>query len=96
MSLLDSSFCSFTGERSLSEESNIEMFFEIFPGLVVFIVQADVNGQNDWLSIFRLPTKAPYLVPNGFYTYIEEQKGAVSEFLDSRFRTWNDDRGNKT
>lgn len=55
------SFCSFTGERSLSEDSNIEMFFEIFPGLIIFIVQADVNGQNDWLTIIRLPTMAPYL-----------------------------------
>jgi hypothetical protein len=38
-----------------------------------------VNGQNDWLTIIRLPTKAPYLVPNVIYTHIEEQKDPVSE-----------------
>ncbi|MGB0028514.1 MAG: hypothetical protein WBP64_16895, partial [Nitrososphaeraceae archaeon] len=29
---------------------------------------------------------------NRFYTQIEEQKAAVSGYLESRFGTWNDDR----
>jgi DDE superfamily endonuclease len=71
------------------------------------MVQEYVNSQTDWLTIIHLPTKAPYLNPNErkinqqiksdvcanrFYTQIEEQKAAVSGYLDSRFRTWNDDR----
>jgi hypothetical protein len=71
------------------------------------MVQDYANSQRDWLTIIYLPTKAPYLNPNErkvnqhiksdvcanrFYTHIEDQKAAVSEYLDNRFRTWNDDR----
>ena len=63
--------------------------------------------ERDWLTIIHLPTKAPYLNPNErkvnqqiksdvcanrFYKQIEEQKAAVSGYLDNRFGTWNDDR----
>lgn len=65
-----------------------------------------VNAQKDWLSIIHLPKRAPYLNPNErkvnqkikldvcanrFYTNIEEQKDAISEYLDKRFGRWNYD-----
>jgi hypothetical protein len=66
-----------------------------------------IKTQNDWLTIIHLPKKAPYLNPNErkvnetiksdvcanrFYENIEEQKAAVSEYLDKRFGGWNNDR----
>ena len=65
-----------------------------------------LNTQKDWLSIIRLPKKAPYLNPNErkvnqriksdvcanrFYDNIEEQKTAVSEYLDKTFGRCYDD-----
>lgn len=65
-----------------------------------------VNAQKDWLSIIHLPKRAPYLNPNErkvnqkikldvcanrFYTNIEEQKDAISEYLDNKFGRWNYD-----
>lgn len=65
-----------------------------------------VNAQKDWLSIIHLPKRAPYLNPNErkvnqkikldvcanrFYTNIEEQKDAISEYLDNKFGKWNYD-----
>ena len=63
-----------------------------------------VNIQKeDWLTIIHLPKKAPYLNPNErkvnqqiksdvcanrFYDHIEEQKTAVSEYLDKTFGRW--------
>ena len=62
--------------------------------------------KEDWLTIIHLPKKAPYLNPNErkvnqqiksdvcanrFYEHIEEQKDAVSEYLDKRFGRWYDD-----
>ena len=63
-----------------------------------------VNTQKeDWLTIIHLPKKAPYLNPNErkvnqqikldvcanrFYNHIEEQKTAVSEYLDKTFGRW--------
>jgi hypothetical protein len=56
--------------------------------------------------MIHLPKKAPYLNPNErkvnqqiksdvcanrFYKHIEEQKTAVSEYLDKGFGRWNDD-----
>ena len=67
----------------------------------------NAQKEEDWLTIIHLPKKAPYLNPNErkvnqqiksdvcanrFYTQIEEQKAAVSRYLESRFGTWNDDR----
>ena len=67
----------------------------------------NAQKEEDWLTIIHLPKKAPYLNPNErkvnqqiksdvcanrFYTQIEEQKAAVSGYLESRFGTWNDDR----
>jgi hypothetical protein len=65
-----------------------------------------VNTQKeDWLTIIHLPKKAPYLNPNErkvnqqiksdicanrFYEHIEEQKTAVSEYLDKIFGRWYD------
>jgi hypothetical protein len=64
-----------------------------------------IKVQKDWLSIIHLPKKAPYLNPNErkvnqqiksdvcanrFYEHIEEQKAAVSEYLNKRFGTWGD------
>ena len=61
---------------------------------------------EDWLTIIHLPKKAPYLNPNErkvnrpiksdvcanrFYENIEDQKTAVSEYLDKRFGRWNND-----
>ena len=65
-----------------------------------------VKVQKDWLTIVHLPKKAPYLNPNErkvnqqikshvcanrFHEHIEEQKDAVSEYLDKRFGRWYDD-----
>ncbi|MER5174274.1 MAG: hypothetical protein ABJB76_08640 [Candidatus Nitrosocosmicus sp.] len=65
-----------------------------------------VIAQRDWLTAIHFPKRAPYLNPNGrkvnqkiksdvcanrFYTNIEEQKDAVSEYLDRRFGKWYND-----
>ena len=65
-----------------------------------------INAHKDWLTIIYLPKKAPYLNPNErkvnqqiksnvcanrFYDRIEEQKTAVSEYLDKTFGRWYDD-----
>ena len=63
-----------------------------------------INRQkDDWLTVIDLPKRAPYLNPNErkvnqkiksdvcanrFYTNIEEQKDAISEYLDKRFGRW--------
>ena len=62
--------------------------------------------RNIGLTIIYLPKKSPYLNPNErkvnqliksyvcanrFYEHIEDQKTAVSEFLDNRFGRWNND-----
>jgi hypothetical protein len=67
----------------------------------------NAQKEEDWLTIIHLPKKAPYLNPNErkvnqqiksdvcanrFYMQIEEQKAAVSGYLENRFGTWNDDR----
>ena len=74
---------------------------------VSLMVRNYINAQKeDWLTIIHLPKKAPYLNPNErkvnqqiksdvcanrFYEHIEEQKTAVSEYLDKRFGRWYDD-----
>jgi transposase len=65
-----------------------------------------IKEQKHWLNIVYLPKKAPYLNPNErkinqqiksdvcanrFYTSIEEQKDTVSNYLENRFGTWNND-----
>ena len=71
------------------------------------ITREYVNAQKkDWLTIIYLPKRAPYLNPNErkvnqciksdvcankFYTSIEEQKNAISEYLDKRFGRWSYD-----
>ena len=66
-----------------------------------------INRQKDyWLTVIHLPKRAPYLNPNErkvnqkiksdvcanrFYTNIEEQKDAISEYLDKRFGRWCND-----
>ena len=66
-----------------------------------------INRQKDyWLTVIHLPKRAPYLNPNErkvnqkiksdvcanrFYTNIEEQKDAISEYLDKRFGRWFND-----
>ena len=66
-----------------------------------------INRQKDyWLTVIHLPKRAPYLNPNErkvnqkiksdvcanrFYTNIEEQKDAISEYLDRRFGRWFND-----
>ena len=70
------------------------------------IVHDYIKIQKDWLTIIYLPKKAPYLNPNErkvnqqiksyvcanrFYENIENQKAAVSEYLDKRFGRWNND-----
>ena len=66
-----------------------------------------INRQKDyWLTVIHLPKRAPYLNPNErkvnqkiksdvcanrFYTSIEEQKDAISEYLDKRFGRWCND-----
>ena len=62
--------------------------------------------KEDWLTVIHLPKRAPYLNPNErkvnqkiksdvcanrFYTSIEEQKDAISEYLDKRFGRWCND-----
>lgn len=62
-----------------------------------------INTQKDWLTVIHLPKKAPYLNPNErkvnqriksdvcanrFYEHIEDQKAAISEYLDKRFGRW--------
>jgi DDE superfamily endonuclease len=59
-----------------------------------------IHAQKDWLTIIHLPKKAPYLNPNErkvnqriksdvcanrFYEHIDDQKAAISEYLDKRF-----------
>ncbi len=74
---------------------------------VSLMVRNYINAQKeDWLTIIHLPKKAPYLNPNErkvnqqiksdvcanrFYEHMEEQKDAVSEYLDKRFGRWYDD-----
>jgi DDE superfamily endonuclease len=70
------------------------------------MVRNYINAQRDWLTVIHLPKKAPYLNPNErrinqqiksdvcanrFYDHIEEQKTAVSEYLDKLFGRWYDD-----
>jgi transposase len=70
------------------------------------MVRNYINAQRDWLTVIHLPKKAPYLNPNErrinqqiksdvcanrFYAHIEEQKTAVSEYLNKRFGRWYDD-----
>ena len=65
-----------------------------------------IAQKKDWLIIIYLPKRAPYLNPNErkvnqciksdvcanrFYTSIEEQKDAISEYLDKRFGRWSYD-----
>lgn len=66
-------------------------------------VQKYTNAQKGWLSIIYLPKKAPYLNPNErkvnekiksdvcanrFYENTEDQKAAISEYLDKQLGTW--------
>jgi transposase len=70
------------------------------------ITREYVNAKKDWLTVIHFPKRAPYLNPNErkvnqkiksdicanrFYTNIEEQKDAISEYLDKRFGRWYDD-----
>ena len=71
------------------------------------ITREYVNTEKeDWLTVIHLPKRAPYLNPNErkvnqkiksdvcanrFYTSIEEQKDAISEYLDKRFGRWCND-----
>ena len=70
------------------------------------MVRNYINAQRDWLTVIHLPKKAPYLNPNErrinqqiksdvcanrFYDHIEEQKTAVSNYLDKTFGRWYDD-----
>ena len=65
-----------------------------------------INAQKQWLTMIHLPKKAPYLNPNErkvnqqikshvcanrFYEHIEDQKTAVSLYMDEQFGTWIDD-----
>ena len=65
-----------------------------------------INAQKQWLTMIYLPKKAPYLNPNErkvnhqikshvcanrFYEHIEDQKTAVSLYMDEQFGTWIDD-----
>jgi len=62
-----------------------------------------INTQKDWLTVIHLPKRAPYLNPNErkvnqriksdvcanrFYENIEDQKAAISEYLDKIFGRW--------
>ena len=66
----------------------------------------NAQKEKDWLAVIHLPKRAPYLNPNErkvnqkiksdvcanrFYTSIEEQKDAISQYLDKRFGRWYDD-----
>lgn len=68
------------------------------------IVVEYINAQKDWLTIIHLPKRAPYLNPNErkvnqqmkldmcanwFYPNLEEQKIAISKYLDKRFGRWD-------
>ena len=71
------------------------------------ITREYINRQKeDWLTVIHLPKRAPYLNPNErkvnqkiksdvcanrFYNNIEEQKDAISEYLDKRFGRWHYD-----
>lgn len=70
------------------------------------IIREYVNAQRNWLTVIHLPKRAPYLNPNErkvnqkiksdvcanrFYTSIEEQKEAISGYLDNRFGRWSYD-----
>jgi transposase len=70
------------------------------------ITREYVNAQKYWLTVIYLPKRAPYLNPNErkvnqkiksdvcanrFYTNIEEQKDAISQYLDKRFGRWSND-----
>ena len=75
------------------------------------ITREYLNAQKYWLTIIYLPKRAPYLNPNErkvnqriksdvcanrFYTNVEEQKYAISEYLDSKFGRWSNDICNDT
>lgn len=70
------------------------------------MARKNINAQRDWLTVIRFPKRAPYLNPNErkvnhkiksdvcanrFYINIDEQKDAVSEYLDRRFGKWYND-----
>jgi len=71
------------------------------------ITREYINRQKGcWLTVIHLPKRAPYLNPNErkvnqkiksdvcanrFYTNIEEQKYAISEYLDNKFGRWSND-----
>ena len=70
-----------------------------------------INARKDWLIVIHPPKRTPYLNPNEikvnqhiksdvcanrFYTNIEEQKDAVSEYLDKRFGRWYNDFNDDT
>jgi hypothetical protein len=59
--------------------------------------------RTDWLTIIHIPKKASYLntnerkvyqriksdiCANRFYEHIEDQKAAISEYLDKQFGRW--------
>ena len=65
-----------------------------------------IHKKEDWLAIIHLPKKESYLNPderevnqqiksdicaNRFYGHIEDQKTAVSEYLDKTLGRWYDD-----
>ena len=65
-----------------------------------------INAQKQWLTMIYLPKKPPYLNPNErkvnqqikshvcanrFYEHIEDQKTAVSLYMDQQFGMWIDD-----
>ena len=67
--------------------------------------------KEDGLTVIHLPKRAPYLNPNErkvnqkiksdvcanrFYTNIEEQKDAISEYLNNKFGRWCNDIHNDT
>ena len=74
---------------------------------VSLMVRNYINAQKeDWLTTIHLPKKAPYLNPNErkvnqqiksdvcanrFYGHIEDQKTAVSEYLNKKFGKCYDD-----
>lgn len=75
------------------------------------ITREYINRQKDWLTVIHLPKRAPYLNPNErkvnqkiksdvcankFYTNVEEQKYAISEYLDNKFGRWSNDICNDT
>lgn len=69
------------------------------------MVRGYISAQKDWLTVINLPKRAPYLNPNErkvnqqmksdvcanrFYPNPEEQKIAISKYLDKRFGRWGD------